>query len=827
MNTRPAQQTALDALRKLSGNTDAANAALQWIEAPDTALALALVIEGTQLLLPTLRSVAADCATALGAVAPSAQVIAGLQAMQNVLNPSSSKIPPALKPLQRPAATRLQPFRGAMSSHPLYTLLGSWHWRNAKAARDPVILNAVAMVVLFAKARAQQLAAEQAGSSPIYDACTALRELVQSHPQILAERPLANDWIRIPTSSERESQVDAIRRIIEPVLRHHDLIKTAAQDDENDEDSGETYSSPPQKLRLDLGDTLQIQTVTRLRTTTVEALKRSGLSLAECDPQEEYVEWTETGEDDPLDLTPPVPKERSLAEQVLRTRALIARRERSMQLLAADWTRLTEAEVARLWQALCADSKSQDPATRETAALLGLALWTSHPLQTEDDGGLCAMTVLSHAQDAPQAPSPHPLLLLDRWTLRLPVRRPAGQPVYRGVDRSKARPCANAIDVPLPVVLRPVIDALPSVQRLSTHPRKTQVDAYEIKPGPLQQLAAAWLRDQVIQTSGRLTLSAVGQWMFRRLVEQRRDHALASLATGRPHLLADTGLHYLHVPTGDLVRWIRQEQDRAWGALQQADPHLGENDGAHPASAIEPDAPVIGVGAPIVPLDRTVQALAHSLDQALTHARSTPLADDALLILHNAFTLYVHALLRFSLGLRDVGQPLPHWNQIDGHHGVVLLSDKDDAAASATRLAPLCTTALEQLRVYARHARATLTRLTPETLISPPPVLFYLRRVRGRLECIDRPTQKMHAALEQVTGYTLPRNTSRHWLRSRLAQMGLSGELIEFFMGHWQRGAEPWGRYSALPARRVIESLRDPIEQLVREAGFHVVRGWA
>jgi hypothetical protein len=226
-------------------------------------------------------------------------------------------------------------------------------------------------------------------------------------------------------------------------------------------------------------------------------------------------------------------------------------------------------------------------------------------------------------------------------------------------------------------------------------------------------------------------------------------------------------------------------------------------------------------------MDRTVQALAHSLDQALTHARSTPLADDALLILHNAFTQYVHALLRFSLGLRDVGQPLPHWNQIDGHHGVVLLSDKDDISASATRLAPLCTTALEQLRVYARHARATLTRLTPKTLISPPPVLFYLRRVRGQLECIDRPTQEMHAALEQVTGYTLPRNTSRHWLRSRLVQMGLSGELIEFFMGHWQRGAEPWGRYSALPARRVIESLRDPIEQLVREAGFHVVRGWA
>ncbi|WP_288061238.1 hypothetical protein [Thiomonas sp.] len=95
MHPPTAQQTVLDTLRQLSGDADAAGAALQWIEAPDTALTLALVVEGTQLLLPTLRTVAADCATALGAVAPSAEVIAGLQAMQNVLNPPSSKSPPA------------------------------------------------------------------------------------------------------------------------------------------------------------------------------------------------------------------------------------------------------------------------------------------------------------------------------------------------------------------------------------------------------------------------------------------------------------------------------------------------------------------------------------------------------------------------------------------------------------------------------------------------------------------------------------------------------------------------------------------------------------
>ena len=42
MHTPTAQQTVLDTLRQLSGDADAAGAALQWIEAPDTALALAL-----------------------------------------------------------------------------------------------------------------------------------------------------------------------------------------------------------------------------------------------------------------------------------------------------------------------------------------------------------------------------------------------------------------------------------------------------------------------------------------------------------------------------------------------------------------------------------------------------------------------------------------------------------------------------------------------------------------------------------------------------------------------------------------------------------------
>ena len=819
------QPTALATLLQLAGGHAAVQTTLQWIEAPPELLALSLVLQGMQHLLPALDEVASFYGPALREVAAALPLLPDrLREIQKLLSQHATV--GALKKTQTPPRSRLQPFRGVMTSHPIYTLLGSWLWRRAPTAQEPEIARAVATVVLFAKARAVQLTAQGEKLTPIYAACTALHDLIRDYPHILAERQQYGQWLQPAANSLLQDPLDAIRRVIEPVLRQHGLLEPS---DEDDVDSaGEAVHLPRRNVTTDRGDRLQIRSTVRLGSTTVRALQRDGLSLAELEPQEEYVEWIETGEDDPLDPTPPKPIERSLAEQVLRTKGMIARRERSVQLLAADWTRPTDAEIARLWRAVhnWATGSGTETLRQEAAALLALSLWTAHPDQT-DSGGLCALHVLSRVDGAPKTALPQPLLLLDRWALRLPVLRPAGQPAYHGIDRRLALPCDEFIDLPLPAVLRPVILALPSVQSLQTTPRKRPVAAFSTAPDLLLTQAAALLREHVGDTTGRLTYAALSQWMFRRWVEHRRDHALASLATGRPHVLADTGLHYLRVDSADLQRWVRQEQERAWKDLVCADPALTPSSVATPWVSALPQQPPTGVGAPIVPKPDTLHRLVNSLDAALHQARAQPLAEDALLTLHNAFTHYVHALLRFSLGLRDVGQPLPGWDRIDVHHGVVLLSDKDDVAASATRLVPLTPTARKQLQVYARHARATLTRLAPQTLIEPPPVLFYLRRGRSGIERIVRPHRSMQTALEQTTGYTLPRNTNRHWLRSELTRADLPGELIEFFMGHWQRGSEPWGQYSALPAQRAIDTLREVIERLIQQLGFRVLRGWA
>ncbi len=817
--------TACATLLQLAGGHAAVQTTLQWIEAPPELLALSLVLQSMQRLLPALDEVARSYGQVSREVAAALPFLPdGLREIQKLLSQHATV--GAFQKTRPPPRSRLQPFRGVMTSHPIYTLLGSWLWRRALTAQEPEIARAMATVVLFAKVRAVQLTAQGEKLTPIYAACTALHDLIRNHPHILAERQQHGQWLQPAANSVLQDPLDAIRRVIEPVLRQHGLLEPS---DEDDVDSaGEAVHLPRRNVTTDRGDQLQIQSVVRLGSTTVRALQRAGLSLAEFEPQEEYVEWIEAGEDDPLDPTPPKPFERSLAEQVLRTRGMIARRERSAQLLAADWGRPTDAEIARLWRAVqnWATDGGTDTLRKEATALLALSLWTAHPDQT-DGGGLCVLQVLARADDAPETALPHPLLLIDRWALRFPVLRPVGRPAYHGIDRRLALPCEEFIDLPLPAVLRQVMLALPSIQRLQMTPRKRPIAAFSTASDLLQTQTAALLREHVGESTGRLTYTAVSQWMFRRWVEHRRDHALASLATGRPHLLADTGLHYLRVDSVDLQRWVREEQERAWKDLVRADPALEPSSVAVPLVPALPQETQTGVGAPIVPQPETLHRLVNRLAAALHQARGQPTAEGALLTLHNAYTHYVHALLRFSLGLRDVGQPLPGWDRIEVHHGVVLLSDKDDVAASATRLVPLCPTARKQLQVYARHARATLTRLAPQTLIEPPPVLFYLRRGRSGIERIVRPHRSMQTALEQTTGYTLPRNTNRHWLRSELTRADLPGELIEFFMGHWQRGSEPWGQYSALPAQRAIDTLREVIERLIQQLGFRVLRGWA
>lgn len=416
--------------------------------------------------------------------------------------------------------------------------------------------------------------------------------------------------------------------------------------------------------------------------------------------------------------------------------------------------------------------------------------------------------------------------VLETGDLVAGVIRPKGQPRYRAAaDTRLAIDTTDRIALQLGWLLDPWISRLSRTTQLRTSITHHGKSAYVLGSQALVQGVREWLKAANARIHGRISLSGVESWLFRRLLERYSDHAFASLGTGRPHRQGDTGLHYLCIlacevadRVNDLIRSLHAEISEGRGPVV---------DGSMPLSAACRSEPPDGVGSPVVPAKETVGKIAKALETHIRLACNRHLDDDLRLQVHNAYAHYTHTLLRYALGLRDVGVALPGWERLDPVHGVAMVSDKDDVAGSATRLVPLCSIALRQLEFWGAHCRATLSRL-PVPIPDPLPVIVYLARAeKGKIEIVRRFSEHQRAELRSILPwYDLPLNANRHWLRTSLTKLGAFGEQIEFAMGHWVRGTAPWERFSALSPHDLIEATRPAVDRLMQDTGFVAIRGW-
>jgi hypothetical protein len=73
--------------------------------------------------------------------------------------------------------------------------------------------------------------------------------------------------------------------------------------------------------------------------------------------------------------------------------------------------------------------------------------------------------------------------------------------------------------------------------------------------------------------------------------------------------------------------------------------------------------------------------------------------------------------------------------------------------------------------------------------------------------------------------YALPFNSSRHYLRSCLLERQCPLEVINAFMGHFERGEEPWGVFSGFSPLAYRDALMDKLVPLLNEDGWEALRG--
>jgi hypothetical protein len=211
-----------------------------------------------------------------------------------------------------------------------------------------------------------------------------------------------------------------------------------------------------------------------------------------------------------------------------------------------------------------------------------------------------------------------------------------------------------------------------------------------------------------------------------------------------------------------------------------------------------------------------------------------------LIAFHNAYTSYCVMMIGFATGYRVVRDPFYSETEIDDETGFLVISDKDSDDYYNSRLVYLPMLCRKQITHYSNYKKLLAEKLiltNPELskgLIQPIdykwsktitsnqdlPFFFFLK---GSYKQQSVRPLLMHEMTEWITD--LPLNANRHYLRTHLRELNVPGEFIDAFMGHWEFGQEPYGKYSSLSPLSYIEILKKPIEILLNKADWVEISG--
>lgn len=812
-------------LQALTQSDPDACACLEWLEPPDDLQGLKLALQGGQTLLKLLLEYV-ELEDPDLAIDPSEieQLIQGDHILMRTLE-DNKEAPEMARAF--PSMERKNPLHGIIRDHPIYALIASCA---SEAVSKPGLLLAAQLIASCKQLRTNARPGKDYSSS-ITLACNAARmelsgdafshlkpgyqevEELQKHLNEVIEDGLLLNTAR--------GHLRGMERIFRYLTRNTGGARRGGRPVRND------------LIDLD-GSRIRLQRITSQHSVNFQReARQSGLPPVETADDVEFLnlEVFSAELDQPDTSAPP-----SLAQQVINRRARIAQLERASQLLPSEWNRLTTHEIAMFlhllkgqWQALAQHPEEADSSSRLGAIVaLEVMFWTGRNIPS-----VLKLRLYKQTGDLPNTASQGAMAyVLETGEMHSAVLRPKAAPAYRKSDFTLAEDACGWMALPCKAVLHPYIKNLPAALTLINAPHVSRgVNAFETEGSQMAESLKAIMEPVISSTSRRVTQMRLENVMFNAILADTGDAALASLACGKPHRLADTALHYLNITS---VTARKAYAGAAQRIAQDALDELRKEDRS-PRPLIWSEAPPVACtyGSPIVPKSPTVSKLAEQLSQAMKAARKDVMTTDYTLALHNAYAAYVHFMLRFATGLRDVGEPLPGWERINLARRLVLLSDKDDVASYSSRIAPLVDPLPEQLLAWKHHVETFLPKLAAENVdvrkrqSHLAGFLFYLARKGDALVPTRMSKIETASHLEETFAwFRLPRNCNRHYLRSQLTAMGCPAEYMDAFMGHWSRGREPWGRYSCLSPLRYVEGIRPYLECIMASTGFTLVKGW-
>ena len=267
-----------------------------------------------------------------------------------------------------------------------------------------------------------------------------------------------------------------------------------------------------------------------------------------------------------------------------------------------------------------------------------------------------------------------------------------------------------------------------------------------------------------------ITSSGLSKYHAAWLANRNVDYAEISLLHGEANPDA-AGVHYHHISSQQL----QQIHDRYEQYIGHGIEELNQR--------AEHDGQSANVGSSVVMLDAKIPAIFNWLCARVASHRYSDPAEH-----HNLLTLLTDQVLRLSSGYRSVNHPWWRLNNVDLETGIMHISDKDSSVSSITgRIIILPEFCLAYLSAYLDYLRSSLYVSAYNTALrshrnlvfeNKRPVLFYI--INGYPSSV-RPRLNRDYMAELAA---LPPNWHRHYIRSALRRSGISGDLVDLWMGH-------------------------------------------
>lgn len=351
------------------------------------------------------------------------------------------------------------------------------------------------------------------------------------------------------------------------------------------------------------------------------------------------------------------------------------------------------------------------------------------------------------------------------------------------------------------------------IASLKSHPRPPRPGSYPDRllitdVTTLQRAVKTWLKERF--PGDRITLAKLTGYLPRELSAATGDATQATMITGNVHRLARVRLFYTSTRTERLANIYRSVieslLDRAYGAIGR--------DNVFPPSRLRlrPQGGV--VGGRNCPTSEAVQSMFARLHRDITEA-STYVDRTGFVRYHNLLTLWTLQGFAYATSCRAIVTPLLPLDEIDERTGLAPLSDKDDEFSHKTRLVWIPEPIRRQLRAYQRHLQMVEPQMRGWRAKRPYPIAYFLDPDGAFEEARPKVVER------ELRAYLLVKpNTHRRFLRTELVERGCAPEAVDAFMGHWQVGEEPFGRFSSFTYEGYIAELKQYLLPLLAELGI-------